>query len=703
MKDQDNMHRVSNRVSSNRTAVFEAKITHWYEDEAKSRQESSGRHQKTVAVELQNWEDLYTIPDTAKLLQTLHRVPFYRYMIRYLVYTFNKELEKEAERQGMDCSQGWEERYAGCLISEREREAASGRLRYLTELVWNAFLKNGCKAVGRTEKIRGNLKGTQKWDREDLETVLYGERISTGNFFMLAFGLHMTYEDLTLFLQKVLKRSKLNLWNVDEFLIYICFHWIKGDRMAFYQWGKENWETVPAKERIFSAPKQTAVIQTELDHILQGLEQTESQESLEDISEAASDVLAGYKYLIERKGDYRRTALKCAGQRLGEFKELCQEDMEEYLFSFKEEQKYAHGNVRVVYDAEQGIRIPAGTRFSQNVKNKDGRQETVWYTALETVSEEPLQELELDINVICTEATAKHAKNKENIGYLPNKAVLETNLDGILEATAFHAIAKPVKKKTDPENDYHVTGVVRIVCVPGTIIAEGTPFYAGGYTYLAAKKTVCEAVAEVPVKCEKEDWEATINQVQVCESSLKGLKRVGNTKISLRSAKDEEENRIGGSLYRYLYTPSEDLICGDNSISDKNAEYLPEILDGTMFSATKLWQIEKQKEIEITRNDILTLSFLAQMAEIEFDQSEYMEIQANANEADTIRQELFEERYADFLIQTNRDLTTCGFQGLYLADPYDCMLAYLTTCSEPLTAFRNLWAVYLDYQKNRQL
>ena len=62
MKDQDNMHGISNRVSSNRTAVFEAKITHWYEDEAKPRQESSGRHQKTVAVELQNWEDLYTIP-----------------------------------------------------------------------------------------------------------------------------------------------------------------------------------------------------------------------------------------------------------------------------------------------------------------------------------------------------------------------------------------------------------------------------------------------------------------------------------------------------------------------------------------------------------------------------------------------------------------------------------------------------------------
>ena len=79
MRDQDNMHRVSNRVSSNRTAVFEAKITHWYEDEAKPRQESSGRHQKTVAVELQNWEDLYTIPDTAKLLQALHRVPVFTF------------------------------------------------------------------------------------------------------------------------------------------------------------------------------------------------------------------------------------------------------------------------------------------------------------------------------------------------------------------------------------------------------------------------------------------------------------------------------------------------------------------------------------------------------------------------------------------------------------------------------------------------
>ena len=86
------------------------------------------------------------------------------------------------------------------------------------------------------------------------------------------------------------------------------------------------------------------------------------------------------------------------------------------------------------------------------------------------------------------------------------------------------------------------------------------------------------------------------------------------------------------------------------------------------------------------------------MSEIEFDQDDYMEIRVKKSEESAVRKELFEERYDEFLLRTNRDLKSCGFQGLYLVNPYDCLLAYLTTCAEPLTAFRNLWGAYLDYK-----
>lgn len=716
MEYQGALKRNQDKVSSNQTAVFEAKITHWYEDETKQ----SNVHQKPgnrkVTVELQNWEELYTIPDSAELLQKLHRVPFYRYMIRYLVYTFSDKLEEEAQKQGMDCSNGWEERYAGYLIAQRESEKETDRLRMLTDLVWNAFETNGCGISGRTPKVLGNLNGTKKWNYEDLETVLFGKEIRISDFFALAFGLDMNYEDLTMFLQKVLKRSQLNLWNEDEFLIYICFQRVQGRKIDFYRWAKQEWKVLPEKKGVFEIPGQTTVLRTQLDQMLtrqmsqiqtfcmeefnEQMHDIEGTESAKIALDAIRDLLSGYKYLLGHRGDYKRTALRCAGKRLTELKTFCQEDMEEYLTSMKEEQNYAHGTVRVSYDAAHGICIPEGTRFFQKAKDRDGNQETVWYTALSQVCGEKMDEVETDVTVICTEFTCKHEKNKDNTGYLPNKTALKTDLDGIHTATASHALSKPIKKKSDPEDAYHVSGVIKISCKPGLVIPKQTAFYANGFTYVTTKEIICETVAEVPVRCEKENWEATINQIQNCESQIEGMIRVGNTKISLRSARNEEENRTGGTLYRYLYTPSEDLICGDNSISDKNTEYLPEILEGTMFSATKLWQIEKQKDVEITRNDILTLSFLSQMAEIEFDQSEYMEIQAQVNEADTVRQELFEDRYAEFLHQTNRDLSSCGFQGLYLANPYDCLLAYMTTCSEPLTAFRNLWAVYLDYQKN---
>lgn len=688
-------------IASSFTTIWESKINDWYEDEQKGRiREKSGDSRQEVTVELRSWEDLYSIPDTADLLSALERVPFYRYMIRYLIYIHAKDLENAAAGAGIDTGkEKWEESFAGLVLREIGKEGIQSQyLALLAQLVHADFISNHCSAKNKKgeDVLYGNIGGSKKWTLEDLLKILCAETVNSGDFFLLAFGLNMKYEDISVFLKKVLKRSDLNLWDPDEFLIYICFQCVSDNKIGFFREARGAYKGVKGRAEIFQKPEKTADIRSDLDKVLAAVKAGTGLEKSGHVTEELLEVLAGYKYLLEHKGDYRRTALKRANELLCDFKEQSEDDMEEYLASFKETQNFARGNVQVYYDSQKGVCVPAGTHFIRRMTNEQGETEDIHFISLADVKGEPAKMGLVEITVLCTAPTQKQENNKLNTGYLPNKSKLHTEISGVANVQAFHALAKPVKKKK--ETDYHVSGVVQAQCEYGTVIPKGAIFTANGYEYASTKEIVCETYVDVPVQCAASDVEATINQITEMEQPVDGVLRIGNTKISLRSVSESTENRVGGSLYRYLYTPAGGLTYEEQNINRHNSELLSEILEGTMLSPTKIWQIEKMKDIEVSRNDILTLSFLCQMSEIEFDQDDYMEIRVKKSEESAVRKELFEERYDEFLLRTNRDLKSCGFQGLYLVNPYDCLLAYLTTCAEPLTAFRNLWGAYLDYK-----
>ena len=140
-----------------------------------------------------------------------------------------------------------------------------------------------------------------------------------------------------------------------------------------------------------------------------------------------------------------------------------------------------------------------------------------------------------------------------------------------------------------------------------------------------------------------------------------------------------------------MYSKEERDIDWEDLLEEKYFDKLSMILEGTQLSFTKLNQIIRGKEKHITRNDLLTLSFLAYVSEQENERIE----KNNAASED------YDQRMADFLNKTNDLLRKCGYFELYAPNPYDALLMCLLSSNVAITSFRNLWSWYL-FQKEKR-
>ena len=107
-------------------------------------------------------------------------------------------------------------------------------------------------------------------------------------------------------------------------------------------------------------------------------------------------------------------------------------------------------------------------------------------------------------------------------------------------------------------------------------------------------------------------------------------------------------------------------------------------MEGTQLSSTQISQITSQKANNVSRNDILTLSFLSYMSELE-----YKRIENDMSAEDDY------SRYGEFISRTNNTLRKCGYYELYAPNPYDSLIMCLISSNEAINAYRNLWSWYL--------
>ncbi len=412
-------------------------------------------------------------------------------------------------------------------------------------------------------------------------------------------------------------------------------------------------------------------------------------------------------------------------------------------------EKNAQGNVTVYYDPEFGLKIPKGTEFYKidkktgkrvifvseeavdiepyivldsreeeedtgKKRDKKNHKEKTWKNQeksrekAERNQEESRDKngksqdeskkksaadgyKEVEISLICVKKEKKQDSPERQYGYVPKKSVFQSDNPYVTGMTNKSYFKTPTKAGVGEETQ--VAGKITARCKVGKIIPAGTRFW---YKNQQGRTIEFESVKEADASAYVDIWvysaatgqTATKNEIVDC--NIEGWRgkflRLENSKIGFKQKK-ADQNVKGGVLYNYLYLPGTEDYSVIGALDEGYADKLAGVLEGTQLSTTKLWQIENKTEKNITRNDILTLSFLAYMSEIE----EY-----RISDAGTASQD-YEIRCSEngFMQRTNDLLIRCGYHQLYAPNPYDSLLMCLVSSNEGVNAFRNLWSWYL--------
>lgn len=678
------------------------------------------------------WEWGFHKEALQEMLEKMEIVPFRCFMVRYLLAVHKDRLRPFIAHEAEDVD--WMGAAAEEVLQLMEKNEASDYesspeiLKKLTDLVFEDFVSNGFYVPDGTkspERVRGSVnrglptKGKKEirpilWDKNDLLKKLKAKKLSTDfskrdecinedELFALAFGLNMDCGDISFMLKKALRRSDFNLWNWKEFLLYVTYKYAKGDLFRFYQKLKAAYEdeTVTPKPArwIKSDDFSTISIRERTDRIAQLIQEENYSVALDENGELPKrmiDYVREYKFLTGHSGDYTRTCQKESARLWNIFRENMREEAEAARKLLHEDrntaESYAQGKVLIYYEPELGLDVPKETVFYKSDKKYGRRIEFVPEKAMKIPPVFHAQK-EVTIELECTQEEPKTPKPEQLYGYIPGKTRFESDnvyLSHMSNKSYFKASAKiPVGERT------RITGKITAVCEAGKRIPAGTKFYArnrrGERVEFRSVKDVDALVCEeIWVRCLTAGEEALKGEISECSIPdwRERFRSLENTKIGMKK-KTADQAVSGGFLYNYLYQPFQDHYPVKDLPDEKYMDKMAEILEGTQLSSTKLNQIQSKKAEHITRNDILTLSFLAYMSELERRRADRGEEAADD----------YRLRLSGFMQRTNEVLEKCGYHELYAPNPYDNLIACLLSSSEAIDAYRNLWSWYLTNKR----
>lgn len=697
-------------VQSGNTLDMEIEKNNWYLEE-KFRQEEGEYYLE--------WEDFYKLKNPKRLLEKLVCVPFYIYFLHYIVVVFRVELEKEdilgLGRKNMD-------EISRYLIAEaKENGKTSKAIQTLAQLLFRSFRQNGFGVPDEPDKIYGKLSGEKAVTKNELVKMLVAQECSAERLAWLALGLNMDGKTVDLFLRKVLLRAGWNIWDSKEFLLYLCTHYSNGQKREFYQQLEREMDQIaPIPWKINGMGNRgTMMLEGEMDALIHSIygEQTWMQlytPGTDSLDPKLEEMIGKYKYLLEKKGKHRRSALIVCNECLDSFEFLNEENIRSYIDSYQDSAAYAYaqGKVNVYFDGDK-MEIPKGTIFY----TKDGK---AFYTKEEQKAVvDPDAETSLVIEVECSEEAIKSKSPETENGYVKKHTQFSTNVKGVIRASNRSGLKTPGKTKRTSKvkartieigEATRVQGKLQITCKYGTVIKEGDVFIANQKRYLCKKGAECDlpflTVNVHGREAENETEKNTLIRAELPDGTPLKCNRMEHSKIKIQAGNGsiEEEERKGGPVYRYLYAHQEN---GRNSnldqlmdLEDVYKERLKDILQETKFSASRLHVIRHPEQLEngrntnkalITRAEVLVLAFLGN----EWDKMDEDIHRYKNSDNQKIRREIFERRFLEFKDYADWNLHEAGFYPLYLVNPLDAFLTFLTVFDEPINMLRNLLNEYL--------
>lgn len=666
------------------------------------------------------------------VLDARKEIPFRCFMVRYLLSVHEEELHPSffPDLDG----EKWLKRSAEKILrmmeksEEKDYQNSPDSIKKLTDLVFDDFVSNQFYIAAKDtvpDKVRGSVnrgipsKGKNElrpilWDKDALLRKLKAQKlakdfsnspeyINEDELFAFAFGLNMDYNDISFFLRKALRRSDFNLWNWKEFLLYVTYRYAKGDLFKFYIKLKEAYEderNTPKEYRwIESEGFSTKVIRDQTSVIMGIIEEDNYAVALDENGELPLrmiEYIREYKYLIHTSKDYTRTISSESAKLLGSFEKNMSEDIEDGRradgedLQQTENERYAQGKVIIGYQPEVGLHVPVGTVFTK-IEKKTGRE--IQFVSDKEVMIPPVQSsfVEVQIELRCTEEEKKKKSPKEQKGYVPGKTTFMSDNVYLTEMSNKSYFKTLMKVKEGETTREYIMGKITAKCRGGKKIPAGTRFYAD----YEGRRIEFRSLKEIDASVQAEIWVhglirgegATKDEIIDCSMERWRDKFIslGNSKIGFKQRQAGQAVE-GGVLYNYLYQPNRKDHYIEKVLDRDYLGKLACVLEGTQLSSTKINQIKKKKEKNITRNDLLTLSFLKYMSEIELSRLD----------ADNKASDDYLLRYAGFMQETNEILRKCGYYELYAPNPYDALLVCLLTSGEAINAYRNLWSWYLE-------
>lgn len=609
------------------------------------------------------WEDLAAAESTNELLRMLDPVPLYQYIVNYLLYLWEDEFSEEAM-----CEQ---------VISD------------LIDRVASAFEKNGMPEEKCAKAyIRDML--TTEWSRE-WDSF---EKAASRRIFELGLGLGLPAEDVEQLLKKAVKRAGFNYYDPEELLVYCALRFCHRNHFVCFQALKRDFKSIhpagSAKEKFYFGST------TEVrDRMMEILEQRVSGLRLYSTPECTpgtltpefEDFFARYKASVP---DFR-TAAVVFTELLRQFTEVHKEEILTFKKADRSTEEYAETVLKVEYDAQQEIVLPAGAIFYA----VRGRKKQKVSFVLEKKTILPVQE---NVNVVISvQGTEKYEvclAKKTTPGYagkdtklIPDEAALRAGVLFANTATTLRYTGKPGEMR-------YAEGEICAVCRPGAEIPEGTAFYIDNYTYKILKNCTANASEEIKVRstdpsreCEKL---AETGEVRFMENCPAGIIRISNAKpVQIKKITET----ITKELFRdFLYGSGSQKLDASERLIDSNL--IGSWFTETEISSSRFSDIQKQtgksKSIKremmensaVRRCDIVTIAFLNFCMDADSQPIEEYMIEEDP-----------EAVYKDFVAYVNGYLKQCGMSPFYLKNPYECLLAYLIQTDTPVDSLRNMWKI----------
>lgn len=393
--DKNERNRKKVEISSGETELLEGMQAEWHKLYAPPVGKDTDNRSRMKEYAKWTYEDV-TERDPRPFLEAVKEIkviPAYRYVINYLLLKTKLGLGEENKK-------GFIAFVAGRKfqdLPERGQDMEKKRMQLLG-------CENGQEQKKLTEENFQDLWEIFIYGLEQLFLENgYEERIDWIAFFsgllesfrykslkILALGVHMSVEELNIFLTKVLKRSYINFYDRDEIFVYLALKYADKAGLGTYQAYRRLYDLYPMEE-IKENPDwkedkdsiSTLYLEQKLENIL-----VRTGSSLfEETDKNLERYLAGAAWENEQpsKKDHMRTAQK---RFLNLWKKLLSrwEDSDEMIESIrieKEERKKTRKNCRdeavfhkeltVVYDPKTGCELPAGTEFRAETSRASGK------------------------------------------------------------------------------------------------------------------------------------------------------------------------------------------------------------------------------------------------------------------------------------------------------------------------------------------